>query len=271
MTFNLNSESTKFENYENAQYNADNASMHSTSVADEINVIDIYKSKMKSNIKVKKKNLKMIVVLLLLSFCGLLVSSILLGYFLRNPSYYVFAQTFSDGILQSQFILSEMFALSFYAQMKSQVDNNTSSMPSSNYDGKFWSSINSDLTWKFELYFDQTKNDIQNFLQNNSNYHTKMNNSVDNLLNINSLPWKINQTISFNGTFSNFLKKAYITMNKPLFLDPSFQNFNFWYQNYQTLIEMNLGFEKAVEFDMDNSLNTTISFLNDVILFRWGN
>lgn len=267
MTFNINSESSKFENYENAQYNADNASMHSSAAAEEIDIVDIYKNKMKTNIRLKKKNLILILFLFLLSFCGLLILSGFLAYFLRNKSHYIFESTFAFGFISTQHIVSEMFAISFYAQTRFINEKFTSEIGS----GNFCLLDDEEFDQDFPIYFNQTRKDIELFIENASKYHTPKNNSIDNFLFRTPMSWKINSTTSINATFLSFVKQAYISMDKNMFRNYSLDNFNFWTSNYEKLIEVNMNLANSINEDLDASLASTVSFMNNFILFRFFN
>ena len=165
--------------YAELGFNVDNGSMRSASVQQEIDIVDIYKNKMKNNIKLKKQNLRLISFFFLLSFFGFLVFTLISGYLVRTSGRFVFTTSYAKGIVSFPTVISKILALSFISQsqyLKSSIGNHTIESPIL---GAFNDTVFNNNLLK---YFVLTKSNINYFINNSTIFIEEINNSIDKLL-----------------------------------------------------------------------------------------
>ena len=279
--FERDSEDKNHEFLDNQQYNADNASMRSATVQDEIDIVDIYKNKMKSNIKLKKKNLQLIFFLFLTSFCGTLLLSGASAYFLKGGTKFIFEDTFANGIVTTQSTASYIFALSFFAQAQflkkqsTQFDKNlANSVKNSSASGPttldlFGQISDQEFDFLLKNYYNYTMKSISKFIQAGPAHHTQLQNSIDKFLYQSNQTWALNRTFSIRGTFVNYLKQVFIQSKLENFQNFTETSADFVNLNFPQLITSLNDLEAHLDFDLDSSLEKTGNFLDIFLLVGW--
>lgn len=249
------------------EYTDDNASMRSTSILEEIDIVDIYKNKMKTHKKLKKKNLQLIFAFVLFSFLGLLFFACILMQFLKSPSHYLFDIKLGTGIKQVQLTISDILSISFFSQ--SQFLGNLIIGSSSFEQPTLGIMSDTDYQANLLIYFTNTKNEIGNFIKSNSNNYSLVENTLDDFINKTPTNWQMNTTFTIKGTLLNFLKEAYISMNLEDFSCVSKCGNDFLSKNCLNLAMSIPDFEIKLEEEMSASLNDTLGFLNIILICRY--
>lgn len=255
---------------ENQDYAPDNASMRSSSVHDELDIVDLYRNKIKSNINVKKKNLKLIFSFLVASFVGLLLLSGCAAFFLRQQPTFLFTPALAAGLRRTQEVISYMFALSFVADVRHLRSTVAPQVVPTVQANRSLGDGPDDAMAETALagYFNYTVGRLQQFIRDAPSFSTPIPNSVDAFLYSSAHSWQLNSTRLVQGTFLNFLKEALIVYALPAYANYSVTAPDFATLNFPQLIAAMLDLQGSLTDDLDACRAAALTYLYR-FLFAW--
>jgi hypothetical protein len=243
--------------------------MRSSTLHDETDIVDVYRNKMKSNIRLKKKNLQLIFILFLVSLSGALILSGVTAFFLTEGPDFLFTSTLVTGIVRTQAVVSNIFGLSFVAQSQFLRTGGTSQATKANGTTSAGTlGVMSDAQFSSDIsnYFNYTVSSISSFLHDAHSFHTPLPNSIDTLLYGSQFSWKVNSTVTIRGTFLNYLKEAFISYSLPNYRNFTAETPDFPGLNFPQLISTLGQLQKSLNTDLDRCLISVSSYLNHFLL-----
>lgn len=265
LTFVNEQASEKFEDNIEVVANG-SSSVFSGSVSQEIDVVDLYKKKIQSNIHLKQKNLKAINILFIFAlFCYIFFAGVL-DFGFDKLGGFVFRESYLTGLLAVQAVTSRLLNLAFivhfnhlFIRSETPVVNGGRTRAMLNATEPFDSALQSYLSDATETldefikmdphtYLDQP-NELRNFVYNWSewNWHAESPNRM---------------------TLFGYLKSLSVELNFDELLTSERFEANSLYNNAEEIISKLVAFDDAIRVEFDLSRAYINSFLFYFILIR---
>jgi hypothetical protein len=243
------------------------SSVYSGSVSQEVDVVDIYKKKIQSNISLKQKNLKIIRLLFVFSLICFAIFSGTLDLIFTSVSNFTFTESYLVGIVNVQSIVSKILSVAFISHFNHLFVYSTDPLTVINPNITL---VNSTYMFREEIktHFSDLSYSIENFLKLDPQRYLGTNNSIYNFM-YSWSDWKIGSNSTDQMTFFNYLKTLSVTLDEKMLYEAAKFNQSSLYYNIEYLIEKFYDLEGQVKSEFDESYNFMAEFLFYFILLRF--